>query len=128
VPKHAHGTQNLTGYTSSTKQIMAAVMTLFDRIVDPDLLVRRVTIVANRVIDEASVPKAEPMEQLSLFSDSAAPDGQQNEADAARERRMQETMLTLKKKFGKNAILKGMNLEEGATTLSRNKQIGGHKA
>jgi DNA polymerase V len=128
IPKHAHGTQNLAGFTSSTKQIMAAVMALFDRIVDPDLLVRRVTVVANRVIDETSVPKAEPMEQLSLFSDSATPDGQQDEADAARERRMQETMLTLKKKFGKNAILKGMNLEEGATTLSRNKQIGGHKA
>jgi DNA polymerase V len=126
IPKHAHGTANLGGHTSSTRQIVQAVLDLFDRIVDPELLVRRVNLAANHVVGEASALKLKPMEQLDLFTDYAA---QQAEAAALdRERRMQKAMLSIQKKFGKNAILKGMNLEEGATTVERNRQIGGHKA
>jgi DNA polymerase V len=130
VPKHAHGTANLGKYTSSTKQIMAATMELFDRVVNPDLLTRRINVVASHVVERSSAPKNEPMEQLDLFTDYEALAAQREEEAAAldRERRMQETMLTIQKKYGKNAILKGMNLEKGATTIERNGQIGGHKA
>ena len=130
IPKHAHGTGNLGKYTSSTKEILQAVAELFDRIVDPNLLVRRLNIVANRVIDEKSIPAEPEAEQLDLFTDYAARDKQQAEDAAAleRERSKQEAILSIKKKFGKNAILKGMNLEEGATARDRNAQIGGHKA
>jgi DNA polymerase V len=126
IPKHAHGTANLGGHTSSTKQIMAAVTELFDRIVSHDLLVRRVNVTANHVMAESAVQQAGPMEQLDLFTDNFARAAEA--ADRRKERRMQETMLSIRKKFGKNAILKGMNLEEGATTMERNRQIGGHKA
>ncbi|MBQ8812932.1 MAG: DNA methylase [Lachnospiraceae bacterium] len=130
VPKHAHGTANLERQTSSTKLIMDAVMELYDRIIDPNLLVRRVTLTANRVVDERSVPEKVVFEQLDLFTDYAAEQQKREEEKAARERekRMQQAVLSIKKKFGKNAILKGMNLEEGATTIDRNEQIGGHKA
>jgi DNA polymerase V len=130
VPKHAHGTANLGGHTSSTRQIMAATMELFDRIADPNLLARRVTVVANHVTDRASAPESRPAEQLDLFTDHAAQDAMRKAEAVAleRERRMQEAMLSIKKKYGKNAILKGMNLEEGATTMERNRQIGGHRA
>ena len=103
---------------------------LYDRIVDPDLLVRRLNIVANHVIDESSVPATPETEQLDLFTDYEARNRQQAEDAAAleREKRQQEAILSIKKKFGKNAILKGMNLEEGATARDRNAQIGGHKA
>lgn len=130
VPKHAHGTVNLGQHTSSTKQILDAVSALYDRIVEEKLLVRRVNITAAHVVDEASAPKPAPDEQLDLFTDYNEVQTKQAEEDLerAREKRMQEAMLTIKKKFGKNAILKGMNLEEGATTTDRNHQIGGHKA
>jgi DNA polymerase V len=124
VPKHAHGTQGLEGYTSSSKEIVAAVLAIFDRAVDPNLLVRRVTMAACRVVDEAAVEK--PMEQLDLFTDYA--EKRQREQALEKERRMQKAMLAIQKKYGKNAILKGLNLEEGATTVERNRQIGGHKA
>ena len=130
IPKHAHGTGNLGKYTSSTREILQAVSELYDRIVDSDLLIRRLNIVANHVIDEAAA-SAEPVtEQLDLFTDYEARDRQQAEDAAAlkRERSQQEAILSIKKKFGKNAILKGMNLEEGATAKDRNAQIGGHKA
>ncbi len=131
IPKHAHGTENLDGYTSSTKKIMHAAGTLFDRIVNADLLIRRLNITANHVIDEGEVPKKnDGYEQLDLFTDYAALEAKQEKEKAAleREKRMQQAMLTIKKKYGKNAILKGMNLEEGATAKDRNEQIGGHKA
>ena len=130
IPKHAHGTGNLGKYTSSTREILQAVSELYDRIVDPDLLVRRLNIVANHVIDESSVPATPETEQLDLFTDYEARNCQQTEDAAAleREKRQQEAILSIKKKFGKNAILKGMNLEEGATARDRNAQIGGHKA
>ena len=131
IPKHAHGTANLDGYTSSTKKILEAVSELYDRIVDKNLLVRRLNITAAHVMDEASAPKKnDGYEQLDFFTDYAALQAKQEKekAELERERKMQQAMLTIKKKFGKNAILKGMNLEEGATAKDRNKQIGGHKA
>lgn len=130
VPKHAHGTANLGRWTSSTKQIMDAVTELYDRIVDRSLLVRRVTVVAGHVKREGDVPMEASYEQLDIFTDYQTLERQREEEETAlnRERKMQEAILAIKKKYGKNAILKGMNLEEGATTLSRNGQIGGHKA
>lgn len=130
IPKHAHGTANLDGHTSSTKKIMCAASELFDRIVDKNLLVRRLNIVANHVLPEADAPKNDGYVQLDLFTDYAALEANQERerAELEREKKMQQAMLTIKKKFGKNAILKGMNLEEGATAKDRNRQIGGHKA
>ena len=112
VPKSAHGTANLGTTSSSTKKIMTAMMELYDRIAAKELMVRRVTLCANNLVEER-------YEQYDLFTDPA---------EQAKERKMQEAMLHIKKKFGKNAILKGISLEEGATTMERNNQIGGHKA
>jgi len=131
IPKHSHGTANLDGHTSSTKKIMCAVSELFDRIVDKSLLIRRLNVTANHVIAESEVPKKNAgYEQLDLFTDYAAmqAEQEQEQRELEREKKMQQAMLTIKKKFGKNAILKGMNLEEGATAKDRNAQIGGHKA
>ncbi len=131
VPKHAHGTANIGRWTSSTRLIMDAVMELYDRIVDKKLLVRRVTVAAGHVVVEGQAAvQEETYEQLDIFTDYQALSRQREEEEAAlhRERKVQEAVLAIKKKFGKNAILKGMNLEEGATTVSRNGQIGGHKA
>lgn len=129
IPKHAIGTENFP-YTSSANDLLKAVTTLYDRVVDPNLLVRRLSISANKLLDEATVPKGGEAEQLDLFTDYAAKERQQaeDEADHARERKIQEAMLGIKMKYGKNAILKGMNLEEGATTKERNQTIGGHQA
>lgn len=131
IPKHAHGTANLDGHTSSTKKIMCAASELFDRIVDKNLLIRRLNITANHVLPEADAPKKNNgFEQIDLFTDYAALEAKQEQerAELEREKKMQQAMLTIKKKFGKNAILKGMNLEAGATAKDRNAQIGGHKA
>lgn len=130
MPKHAHGTTNLNRQTSSTMLIMDAVMELFDRIVDKNLLIRRVNITANRIVPESSMVKTDSCEQLELFTDYEAlqKERAEEEAELAREKKVQETVIEIKKKYGKNALLKGMNLEEGATTVSRNRQIGGHKA
>ena len=130
VPKHAHGTANLGRMTSSTRVITDAVMELYNRIVNPDLLVRRVTIVANRLTQEAEVNEAQAYEQLTLFTDYDAMQKEREEEKEtlAKERRLQEAMLAVKKRYGKNAMLKGMNLQEGATAMERNNQIGGHRA
>lgn len=129
-PKHAHGTQNLKKKTSSSRLLCDAVMELYDRIINPKLLVRRVTISVNRVIDENSVVEKSTYEQLDLFTDYAMEEKRRAEEKEAmeKEKRMQQAMISIKKKFGKNAILKGMNLEEGATMQDRNNQIGGHRA
>ena len=110
--------------------IMDAVTELYDRIVNKNLLVRRITISANHIVDESSVVKKNSFEQLNLFVDYEEQQQKQAEEDAAleREKNRQKAMLSIKKKCGKNAILKGMNLEEGATAKERNSQIGGHKA
>ena len=128
IPKHAVGTENFP-YTSSASDLLKAVSALYDRIVDENLLIRRLSISANKLLPEADAPKEEA-EQLDLFTDYAAKEQreQADEAAHARERKIQEAMLGIKKKFGKNAILKGMNLEEGATAKERNQQIGGHQA
>ena len=131
IPKQAHGSINLDGHTSSTRKIMCAVSELFDRIVDKNLLVRRMYVVANHVLPEADAPKkSDGAVQLDLFTDYAAEEEKQKAENAAleRERKIQKTALAIKKKYGKNAILKAMNLEEGATAKDRNAQIGGHKA
>lgn len=129
IPKHAVGTENFP-YTSSANDLLKAVTALYDRIVDQNLLIRRLSISANKLLDEASASKEEPAEQLDLFTDYAAKK-QQEQADKAahtRERKLQEAMLGIKKRYGKNAILKGMNLEDGATARERNQTIGGHHA
>ena len=128
-PKHAHGTGNLDRWTSSTQRIMKTMMDLYDRIVDKDLTIRRVNVVAVNLIKEDEIP-AEAPEQLSLFVDYEALERQKAEEAAAddRERRIQKATLELQSRYGKNALLKGMNLMEGATTIMRNGQIGGHAA
>ncbi len=130
VPKSAHGSVNLGRPTSSTKFLLDAVTGLYERIVDKNLLVRRVNIAANNVVDEVSAQKKGTFEQLDLFTDYSAVQAQKEaeEAALAREKRMQAAMLIIKKKHGPNAILRGMNLMDGATTMDRNRQIGGHKA
>lgn len=130
VPKHAHGTANLEEYTASTKRIVSASLELFDRIIDRDLLVRRFYLTATRVADEASAPDKKAFEQIDLFTDYAAKREQeaQESADLEREKKVQRAMLDIKRKYGKNAILKGMNLEEGATAKDRNNMIGGHRS
>ena len=131
IPKQAHGSINLDGYTSSTRKIMSAVSELFDRIVDKNLLVRRMYVVANHVLSEADAPKKNNRAvQLDFFTDYAAEEEKQKAEDAVseRERKIQSAILAIKKKHGKNAIFKAMNLEEGATAKDRNTQIGGHKA
>lgn len=115
VPKPAHGSINLGSHNSSTQQITDAVMQLFDRIVDRRLLVRRMYVVANHTIDEDKAA----LESASLFADTQTDE---------KERRRQEAIIAIKNKFGKNAILKGMNFDEGATAKERNAQVGGHKA
>ena len=129
IPKHAHGTASLGRYTSSTKLIMNAVMDLFDGIADEALLSRRITVSAERVVKEEDAAAKEEFRQLDIFTvlaDSA--DKEREEKELAKERRMQEAELAIKKKYGKNAILKGTNFMEGATTIERNRQIGGHRA
>lgn len=130
IPKHAHGTVNLDRQISSTKLITDATLGLYDKIVNPALLIRRLTISANHVVPENNISNEGIVEQLNLFTDYEALERKREEEKLAleREKRMQQAVLSIKKKFGKNAILKGMNLQEGATAKDRNNQIGGHKA
>ena len=131
VPKHAHGSANLGKHSSSTRVMMEAVVSLYDRIVNPDLLIRRLTLTTHHVISEESARKAKAAPiQLDLFTDYEALEERRRaeEEVLAKERRIQETLLNIKNKYGKNSILRGLNLEEGATAIERNKQIGGHKA
>ena len=126
IPKHAHGTANLS-YTSSGKKLLDAVTELYDRIVDRNLMIRRLSISANRLLEEGKTPEQES-EQMDLFTDYAAKERQEqaDEAAHARERKIQEVMLGIKKKYGKNAVLKGLNMEDGGTARERNQTIGGH--
>lgn len=130
IPKHAHGTENLDSQTSSTRLITEAVLRLYDRIINPSLLIRRIYLTANNLIPEDEKSLNISWEQLDLFTDYKALEMQQKKEAAVleREKKMQQAVLDIKKKFGKNAILKGMNLQEGATARERNGQIGGHKA
>ena len=130
VPKSANGSIRLEGFTSSTRAITAAMLELFDRIVDPVLLARRLNVSANHIRAEKGPEDAPEPVQLDMFTDYAALEKQNaaREAERRRERRAQETVLAIKEKYGKNAILKGMNLQEGATQRERNRQVGGHSA
>ena len=129
VPKHAHGSENIGRQTSSTRLITEAVLALYDRIVDPHLLVRRMNLTTNHVVYEDTVSHQQQPTQLDLFTDyDAIQAKEQREQEALdKERRMQEVQLAIKQRFGKNAILKGMNFQEGATAIERNAQIGGHR-
>ena len=128
-PYHAHGTGNLESWTSSTRKIMNTMMELFDRIVDKDLLVRRINVVALDLIKEDEIPADAP-EQLSLFVDYEELEREKEKERKLdeKERRIQNATLQLQARYGKNALLKGMNLQDGATTILRNGQIGGHRA
>lgn len=130
VPKHAHGTANIGKFTSSTMLITDAALELFDKIVNKDLLVRRVNISANHIMSEADVVNRKSYEQLDLFTDYEEKESKRKKEEKAlkKERAIQEATLEIKERYGKNAILKGFNLQEGATTIQRNRQIGGHQA
>ncbi len=130
LPAHAHGSARLPRPTSSCSMISKTVAELFDRVVNPDLLLRRLTLTANNVVREADVVEKREAVQLDLFTDYESL-RRQKAAETialAKERRRQEAVLRIKKMFGKNAILKGLNYAEGATQRDRNGQIGGHKA
>ena len=130
VPKPAVGTAHLPRFTASSRQLIDAFSRLYDGIVDTRLLVRRLTLTANHLTEEAHAPMKAPVQQLDLFTDYAAlaAEEEAQNAELAREKQVQQVLLNLKKRYGKNAVLKGMNLEEGATARERNRQIGGHKA
>lgn len=130
IPRHAHGTANLSCHTASSKELIRAASDLFDRIVNPILLIRRLSITANHTVPERSVSTPILYEQMNLFTDYAALEKKhkKEQAELERDKNLQQAILTIKKKYGRNAILRGMSLEEGATARERNKQIGGHKA
>lgn len=130
IPKHAHGTVNLERQTSSTKIIVSAVLNLYRELVNTKLFVRRITLGANRVSDEDSVKEQPSFEQLDLFTDYAAlkKELEERETEQQKERQLQQAVLDIKKRYGKNAVLKGSSLMDGATAMDRNNQIGGHKA
>ena len=129
IPKAAHGTGNMDVYTSSTHVIMSAVLDVYDRVVHKDLLIRRVNVAACNLVSETEIPEDKP-EQLDMFTDYEALEQEKKARQLAeeKERRLQNVTLAIQDKFGKNAMLKGMNLMEGGTTIARNGQIGGHKA
>ena len=129
TPKYAHGTENLDRWTSSTRRITDAVMSLYDRIIFPGMLVRRICVVAAGLIRETDIPEDAPL-QLDLFTDyeKLIREKEEQAAADAKEKRLQEAALEIRDRFGKNAMLKGMNLEEEGTAIARNGQVGGHRA
>ncbi len=130
IPKHAHGSANFGGHTSSTEEIMNGLLALYDRIINPSLLIRRINISVNNLVSESERARSNGCEQLDLFTDYAKRDEEEKSKNEryAREKMRQNAVISIRKKYGGNSILRGMNLEEGATTIDRNKQIGGHKA
>ena len=131
VPKHAHGSLRFDKPTSSSRLLMNGAAELFDRHVNPNLLIRRLNLCVNHVVPESTLAQqpAQP-QQLDLFTDYETLERQQQEEQARldKERRLQEAQLKIKQRFGKNAILRGLNYSEGATAKERNAQIGGHRA
>jgi len=125
VPEHAHGTINLNHKTSSTKQIIEATMELYERIINKDLLTRRITVTANKVVNEERVKNEKKYEQIDLFTNYNEKESEIRKEE--KENKVQKAIIDIKNKYGKNAIIKGMNLEEGGTTIARNSQVGGHK-
>ena len=128
IPKHAHGTANLKQYTASTKLLSEGVLKLYDRIVNKNLSIRRLNMSANHIKNEDDVKDELYYEQQDLFTEVKIQNSDQEKIELAKEKELQKTLLNIKKKYGKNAILKVLDLEEGATAKDRNKQIGGHKA
>lgn len=128
VPKHARGTVNIGRKTASTRLITDAVLKTYDEVVNPDLLIRRINLTANHVVPEDTVSQGTVPYQLSLFETYDEEQLKKEDEELEKERKIQETLIGIKNKFGKNAILKGLNLQEGATAKDRNEQIGGHKA
>jgi len=130
VPKESHGSLNLECQTSSSDIITEAFVELFDKIVKPHLYIRRMYLVANHVVPEYSVIKEPAYEQMDLFTDYEELDKKRSQESEKRkkERKKQETILSIKKKYGKNSILKGIDYEEDATAKDRNSQVGGHNA
>jgi DNA polymerase V len=130
IPYHAHGTGNLEQWSSSTKDIAECMMRLYDRIINPELLVRRINICACNLIYENQIPEDDGPVQLELFVDYEEEERKKaaKKRKEERERALQRATLQLQGRFGKNAVLKGMNLIEGGTTIERNGQIGGHRA
>lgn len=129
IPKEAHGSQNIT-YSSSSKEIIKTALKIFDSITDPKLTIRRINISVNHLIPENEIQSEYEFEQLDLFSDYENIQRQRKAENEKikNERKIQETVIELKERYGKNAILKGMNYYDGATARERNKQIGGHRA
>lgn len=130
VPKSVHGSQNLGRHTASTSRIMDAVAAIYDRIVDGSLLVRRFNIAVMHLLYQEEINTETIPEQLDLFTDYEAleKEKQAEKAELEREHRRQKALLTIRDKYGKNAIVKGLNMQEGATAMERNKQVGGHRA
>lgn len=155
IPKHSHGTWNFDSYTLSSRQMVYGIKQLYDKIVNKDLLIRRLNISVNNLIKEEAAKNKDPLKQMSMFDmlkdmelsgsdktvksrkdNSKTEEGGNNktcsnplsEDDLKADREIQKAVMEIKKKFGKNAVLKGMNLEEGATAMTKNKEIGGHKA
>ena len=130
IPKHAHGTENMENFTSSTQKMVEAASVLYDRIVDKNLLIRRINITANNIVEEKAAPqKNKSYQQLDLFTDAEESEKQRKKAEACRkEKQLQKAILQIQKKYGKNAVLKGTNFLEGATMKERNNQVGGHRA
>ena len=126
IPQKAHGSLNLGGHTSSARRLMEGAAALYERIADPKLLVRRLNLSANHVLSEAEVQQKD--RQLDLFMEEEVEKQQAEAAEQEREKRLQQAVLSIKTKYGKNAVLRGMSLQEGATARERNGQIGGHKA
>ena len=126
IPKHAHGTVNLEHHTSSTKMILKSVIDLYERIIDKNLLTRRITVTANNVKNVLEIENEKTFEQIDLFTDYHKKEIEQQKEK--KERNLQKAMIGIKWKYGKNAIIKGMNLQEAGTTIDRNIQVGGHKA
>ena len=129
APRYAHGTQGLERYTNSARKLTAAASALYERITDPELVIRRVSIAVCGLIAEEEIPPDKP-EQLSFFEDYTEQENRRREEERQddKERRLLRAMLRLQDRYGKNAVLKGMNLLEGGTTRERNGQVGGHKA
>ena len=130
APKQAHGSVNLERFSSSSRLLRGKAVQLYEQITDPSLTIRRVYIGANHLISEEEARQQRPAEQLDFFSDPLSQAEEQAQEDAAleKEQALQRATLLLKKKFGKNSILKAMNLQESGTTIERNGQVGGHKA
>ncbi|MCD7809476.1 MAG: DNA methylase [Erysipelotrichaceae bacterium] len=128
IPKHAHGTTNLDRYTSSSKLLTEYLLKLYDRIVDKGLTIRKINISLSNVISEDIADLKPQVKQLDIFSSFENDHEEQLQLDLEKEKRVQEATLEIKKKFGKNAILKGRDFEEGAKAKERNETIGGHKA